>query len=865
MKNYLFILLITLAFTESIYAGNTCGTATPIPVFNETCVPDIFVAFTATPSNMGSSCAINSNPDWFLEFVADNTEATIEFGDLIFGLGGIVVYEECGAEIYCESALTPFSSHELSNLIIGASYQIRIVMPPGLPFEGFICVHSPDCISENWYADDDNDNYGDPNDIIVDCFQPMGYVSDNTDCDDTDPDVNPGATEICNGIDDDCDSLIDDADPSVTGQLTWYADFDFDTYGDPDNFVLACDEPSGANFVLDNTDCDDTDPDVNPGATEICNGIDDDCDSLIDDQDPDVTGQITWYADNDGDDYGDPGFSVDACIPPNDDFVTDNTDCDDSNPNINPGSSEVCNGIDDDCDNLIDDQDPDVVGQTIWYADFDFDNYGDPLSSIISCEQPAGYIEDDTDCDDNNPDINPGATEICNGIDDNCDNLIDDDDPDVVGQTTWYADFDFDTYGDPNIAILSCQQPVDYVANFSDCDDSDPNINPGATEICNEIDDNCNNLIDDDDPNVVGQTTWYADFDFDTYGDPLNSILSCNQPVDFVLDFSDCDDTNPDINPGATEVCNGVDDNCDDLIDSQDPNVTDQVIWYADLDSDNYGDPLNTILSCDQPVNFVLDFSDCDDTNPNINPGATEVCNGIDDNCDNLIDDDDPDVVGQTTWYADFDNDTYGDPLTSMLSCNQPVDYVEDFSDCDDSNPDINPGATEICNDLDDNCNDLVDENAITDVTITVSGLTLTAIVTGGTAPYSYNWSTGETTESITLTQPDDTWVIVTDAYNCMDSVSYIFTGTNEVNDIVLRMYPIPAKNILQLDFPEDIHQLEFIEVIDITGKRIFSRQNVNSSTLERIDLSNEDPGYYILHLINDGRFQILKFILLKE
>lgn len=653
MKNFIFSFIITLVFCQSIFAGNTCEEATPIPIFLETCVPDLFVGFSATPSNMESSCATNTNPDWYLEFIADNIQATIEFGDLIFGAGSLVVYEECGAEIYCESLLLPFSSHELTNLTAGLTYQIRIVMPPGIPSEGFICVHSPDCMPQEWYADNDNDTYGDPNDVLIDCFQPTGYVLDNTDCDDTDPDVNPGATEVCNGIDDDCDSLVDDDDPSVSGQLTWYADFDNDTYGDPNNSVLSCDEPAGANFVLDNTDCDDTNPDVNPGATEICNGIDDDCDSLIDDQDPDVVGQTTWYADDDGDDYGDPDFSVDACIPPNDDWVTDNTDCDDTNPNIHPG-----------------------------------------------------------------------ATEICNGMDDNCDDLIDDDDPDVVGQLTWYADFDFDTYGDPLVPVLSCTQPTGYVE----------------------------------------------------------------------------------------------------------------------------------------------DFNDCDDSNPDINPGATEICNGFDDNCNDLTDDDDPDVVGQTTWYADFDFDTYGDPLISVRSCDQPPDYVEDFSDCDDNNPDINPGATEICNGFDDDCDDQVDEDGITDVTITSSGLTLTAVVTGGTPPYSYLWSTGDTTETITVEPPVDTIKLtVSDLLNCVETVTYILTDIETTDSFVIGIYPMPVRNILHLNFPEDIGHLDFVEITNTNGKRILSKQNVNPSAIERIDLSNEDPGYYIIHLINDGRFQILKFILLKE
>jgi hypothetical protein len=120
--------------------------------------------------------------------------------------------------------------------------------------------------------------------------------------------VNPGATEICNGIDDDCDGLTDDADPSITGQATWYADADGDTYGNNAVSTIACFQPVG--YVSNNTDCNDANGAVNPGATEICNGIDDDCDGLTDDADPSVTGQSTWYADADGDTYGNNAVSV---------------------------------------------------------------------------------------------------------------------------------------------------------------------------------------------------------------------------------------------------------------------------------------------------------------------------------------------------------------------------------------------------------------------------------------------------------------------------------------------------------------------------------------------------------------------------
>ena len=134
--------------------------------------------------------------------------------------------------------------------------------------------------TNTYYRDADEDGYGNASDSIEADSAPDGYVTDNTDCDDDNAAVNPGATEVCNGIDDDCDNLVDDADPDCVGMTTYYADADGDTYGDPAVSQDACAAPAG--YVTNNTDCDDTNADVNPGATEVRNGIDDDCDGSVD-------------------------------------------------------------------------------------------------------------------------------------------------------------------------------------------------------------------------------------------------------------------------------------------------------------------------------------------------------------------------------------------------------------------------------------------------------------------------------------------------------------------------------------------------------------------------------------------------------
>ena len=491
-----------------------------------------------------------------------------------------------------------------------------------------------------------------------------GYTEEDGDCDDSDSSIHTGALEICDGVDNDCDGEVDE---EVT--TAFYADADGDGFGNAELMEEACEASEG--FVPNGSDCDDTNDQIYPAADEICDGVDNDCNDLIDDG----LG-IFMYQDSDFDGFGNADVIIEACqVELGLSMISG--DCDDSNAAIHPDATEVCDEVDNNCDGGIDEG----VVET-YYIDADGDGFGDVNVVQEACYRPAGYAENANDCDDINPTISPAASEVCDGIDNNCDNLIDD--VSAVNQNTYYADTDGDGFGDANSTTQSCSIVAGFVENDEDCDDFDSDVSPNGVEICDGMDNDCDLAIDDADPSLSGAPTWYLDADVDGFGNGSFTAEACIQPTGFVADSSDCNDIDASINSDATEVCDGLDNDCDGLTDDDDATLdqSTRVTSFWDDDQDGYGDPNNLISSCEVPSGYVLNNDDCNDLDSSINP--------------------------DTPWYADADGDGFGDVNQAILSCNQPIFMVADSTDCDDDDLTTYPGAQELCDGLDNDCDGTV-------------------------------------------------------------------------------------------------------------------------------------------------------------
>jgi len=406
---------------------------------------------------------------------------------------------------------------------------------------------SEDTTDEAAAAAADTDGDGVPDDEDA-------FPTDPAESVDTDGDGEGDAADT----DDDGDGIPDNNDAFPTDP-TESVDTDGDGIGDSAD---TDDDGDGVPdtedaFPMDSDESVDTDGDGIGDAADT----DDDGDGVPDNNDAFPT-DPTESSDLDGDGIGDSADSdVDG------DGFDPSVDCDDSNAAVNPDATELCDSIDNDCDGTVDEDD--AADATTWYVDQDSDGYGKTASATTACSQPTGWVALSGDCKDKKDWIYPGATEACNGDDDDCDGDTDE----GLEESLFYTDADGDGYGAVDSAeTSSCLYQITGMAtNNTDCDDTDSAINPAAEEVCFLVEDAEGDWVDIDN-NCDGELATFYEYHNDADGDGFGgdgiAIVSCSLSEDLVEDNTDCDDTLATVYPGAPETCNAIDDNCDGTVES---------------------------------------------------------------------------------------------------------------------------------------------------------------------------------------------------------------------------------------------------------------------------------------------------------
>ena len=452
-----------------------------------------------------------------------------------------------------------------------------------------------------------------------------------------------------------------------------------------DSVVL---EDQDGDGFLNDEDCDDGDSSIYPQAQEVCDGIDNNCNNQADEG---VTS--TFYADSDQDGFGSNGIVLEACSATAG-YVANGSDCDDTDASVFPGAPEQCDEQDNDCDDEIDEG----IGSE-YFIDSDGDGFGIDDQTLEACDLRDGLAAIAGDCNDMDAAQNPLEEELCDGIDNNCDGQVDE------GVTlTFYLDWDADGYGDSQQTIEACGLIEGYVDNSLDCDDSDSFISPEALEYCDDVDNDCDGSIDEE---AQDAPFWYADADGDGHGSSETSQQSCTQPPFYVSSDADCNDGDDDVSASALEICDGIDNNCDGQVDED--GALNAPAFYEDSDHDDYGDPASFVYACAAPDGFVDNDQDCDDDNNTIKPIALEVCDGVDNNCNGI---DDEEAIDLVVAYIDLDQDGYGDEEVELCAQDMSDEHVLQGGDCDEEDVTISPEALEYCDDVDNDCDGSIDEEA---------------------------------------------------------------------------------------------------------------------------------------------------------
>jgi hypothetical protein len=587
-----------------------------------------------------------------------------------------------------------------------------------------------------WYRDADNDTYGTSATTQLACTQPLGYVAVAGDCNDSNSAIKPGASEVCDGVDQDCDSSIDEG-----VLITFYLDDDGDGYGDPLVSQQVCSAP--ANHVANNTDCDDASNAKYPGNTEVCDGLDNDCDGTVDEG---VTS--VYVLDADGDGFHLAGTNTNGCTAPTDHILLSSSlgsDCDDDCDSCHPGGTEVCDGEDQDCDGTADD-----ISVT-YYADVDGDGLGDAAAPQVfnACATPApptGYSSTNND---------PCPTAI-QGLSHFSYTTCGADAGHYVGYTTMSGtpvvtsvticpagsyctggladkqDCSAGTYSDQlgqssctvcaagtyqattgATSCLSCPAG-EYQPNLGSisCISCDETVNPAAT-ICSSLSYTpstyCSGTTGSTSPELTGTSGG-------SYSTPSSTLIV--DPSTGAIDVSSA-------SVGTHQVCHS-DGACATITIVSPPNAgtgsTQQFcsnqpsvsLFSLLTGSPDAGGTWSYVGTSGIPEPSSGTFDPASSSNGDYiytvsNAGcARSATLAIS-------------TTQYTTWFTDADGDGYGSSSTATAACTFTLPslppgstWVASGGDCNNSNGNIHPGATEVCDDVDQDCDLNVDEGLAT-------------------------------------------------------------------------------------------------------------------------------------------------------